>query len=138
MSNRKKITRSVIIGNTNADVVTDSVIINQGDENGNIIFNQGGTAIGANARADSTSIAIGYNAGAGISPEELLSKLYDRLEEQKDDENKENLNSLVECINKKEVHSSEAKTLWEILNKASSLASISGLLLQFGQMAGLV
>ena len=37
------------------------------DSNKNTIFNKGGTAIGANAHADSTGVAIGSGANAGMS-----------------------------------------------------------------------
>lgn len=42
-----------------------NTIVGATDANGNTIFNKGGTAIGNGACADSTSIAIGANAGAG-------------------------------------------------------------------------
>lgn len=47
------------------------------DANGNVIVNRGGTAIGAGARADSTSVAVGAGALGGDLPQlfELLAQL---------------------------------------------------------------
>ncbi len=47
------------------------------DPNGNVLSNKGGTAIGAGARADSTSVAIGARALGGDLPQlaELLAQL---------------------------------------------------------------
>jgi hypothetical protein len=42
-----------------------NTFINTADANGNVLLNRGGTAIGAGSRADSTSVAIGANAGGG-------------------------------------------------------------------------
>jgi hypothetical protein len=57
---------SVLIGKSPPGGVGNrSVVINVGDSNGNVLLNQGGTAIGAGARADHTSIAIGAGALAG-------------------------------------------------------------------------
>jgi hypothetical protein len=42
-----------------------NTIVGPTDSRGNMIINQGGTAIGAGACADGTSVAIGAGAGAG-------------------------------------------------------------------------
>ncbi|MGA9876815.1 MAG: hypothetical protein WBQ21_13515 [Solirubrobacteraceae bacterium] len=47
------------------------------DENGDVLINKGGTAIGAGARAEGTSVAIGAHALGGDLPQlaELLAQL---------------------------------------------------------------
>ncbi len=47
------------------------------DANGSVLLNRGGTAIGAGARADSTSVAVGAGALGGDLPQlfELLAQL---------------------------------------------------------------
>jgi len=50
---------------TPANMGSGNTFVGPTDSNGNTIFNRGGTAIGAGAQADSTSIAIGAGAHAG-------------------------------------------------------------------------
>jgi hypothetical protein len=47
------------------------------DPNGNVLINKGGTAIGAGAQADNTSVAIGARALSGDLP--LLAELFAQL-----------------------------------------------------------
>jgi len=50
-----------------------NTIIGPTDSHGNTIINQGGTAIGSDACADSTGIAIGAGAKAGCPPQRPVS-----------------------------------------------------------------
>lgn len=60
---------TTIVGTVPSGGVGDrSTVVNMGDGNGNVIFNRGGTAIGAGATADAASIAIGSGAHAGGVP----------------------------------------------------------------------
>jgi hypothetical protein len=48
-----------------------NTIYTAADTNGNVLLHEGGTAIGAGARADSTSVAIGAGALGGDQPQLL-------------------------------------------------------------------
>jgi hypothetical protein len=71
---------SVVIGTGVPDRVGDrSVVIGATDDRGNTII-RGGTAAGYNARADSTSVAVGAHAGAGGDVMAQLRQLQELLE----------------------------------------------------------
>lgn len=61
-------TNNTLVGSvSNGPIIGDgNTIVGATDANGNTVLNHGGTAIGRGATADSTSIAIGANARAGI------------------------------------------------------------------------
>jgi hypothetical protein len=58
---------NTVVGNVPARTINgnENTIVGATDDHGNTILNRGGTAIGAGAHADPTSIAIGANAAAG-------------------------------------------------------------------------
>ena len=56
---------NTIVGDAPCNLGDGNTIINQADANGNVILNRGGTAIGKDACADSSSIAVGAGANAG-------------------------------------------------------------------------
>lgn len=65
MGNDNTIVGNVLIPENMGD---GNTIVGATDANGNTILNRGGTAIGRNAQADQTTVAIGANAGAGVRP----------------------------------------------------------------------
>ncbi len=57
---------NVLVGTQTTGVDgSDNTIVNSTNANGNVILNHGGTAIGAGAHVDGTSVAIGAGASAG-------------------------------------------------------------------------
>jgi hypothetical protein len=56
---------NTVIGTPPAQMGSGNTIVNSPDPQGNVIINRGGTAVGAGACADSSSVAIGAGANAG-------------------------------------------------------------------------
>jgi hypothetical protein len=68
VSERSKIgDDNVVVGQPPDEMGSGNTIVNIADARANTILNQGGLAIGRNARADATTIAIGTNAMAGTN-----------------------------------------------------------------------
>lgn len=92
------------------------------DANGNVILNKGGTAIGAGARADSTSIAIGARAMGGDLPQlaELLAQLRQVFDDEGMAETVEAVEGLVEETETQSPNAHKIGTLWETIKAAAT------------------
>jgi hypothetical protein len=69
---------NTVIGPTPKRMGSRNTIVGAVDGSTSTVFNKGGTAVGAGARADSSSVAIGSRAGAGNPA--LLLEMLERLQ----------------------------------------------------------
>jgi hypothetical protein len=110
---------SVVIGTPPGSVGDRSVVIGATDANGNVRIG-GGVAVGYNAHADPTSVAIGAHAGAESAAIPQLRQLRALLIAGGDESGASATRELVEQLQSHEPSATAVARCWEVVKVAAT------------------
>jgi len=122
---------NTVIGTAPARMGSGNTIINAGDIVGNVILNQGGTAIGRGATAGPGGVAVGANANAaGYDVGRVLEELAEKLRLAGEDDTADAAAELVNELALPEPDKGIVQRAWSAIKFGATAHEFAGLLMQ--------